>query len=457
MSLKYKISLFLLLMHTVGFAQKLRVYQPFDNVVMPFIENEIRIEYEGIKAEEMIVKGSVNCIIKHIEGFNYTVKLIEAIIKEKSEIYIGVKNGNQINWLDTMPLTTYKARHKYHVKLGNIESGFQAVKDLLKQDSLIFYDECGSVTNIRVVKFNLLIVRKNGPLFQESSEKGAQLSAEMKTAIAQCKGGDIILFDRIRGKGPGGERTLNPMIITVTENLPPFNNFEFRTAGYYRDSGLLKPYFFPLAKDQKPFYYFENLYIKDSVWTFWQYSPRNDQFNLHSRDSYKNNRLIRSVYYMDTLPIIHYELIPLTDSTFYYTSFHPNGAVYQKGILRNDTKYTNIRKYFFAERYGYSEKKESWEMCLKETPDQLFPIGSWKQFDSKNNLQSEVTYSLIQDTLIYCMDDPIDPFSYLYKKNYFIVTDGPYIRYAKGKIIETILFKNGIIVNRFPQKKQRKK
>lgn len=453
MVLKFKISLFLLLIHTVVFAQKLKVYEPFDHVIAPFIENTMRIEYEGVKAEEMVVKGSVNCIVKHIEGFDYSVKIIEAITKEKHEIYIGVKKGNQINWLDTISLIINKLQHKYHLKLGTIESGFQTIEDILKQDSFIFYDECGSITNIRVVKFNLLIVKKNQPSFLEFSTKSAQLSTEMKAAIAQCQGGDIILIDRIRGDGPGGVRPLNPITISVTEILPPYNNFEFRTAGYYRDSGLLKPYFFPLAKDQKPFYHFKDLYVKDSVWTYWQYSPRNDQFNVRSRDSFKNNRLVRSVYYLDTLPIKHYELIPITDSTFYYTSFYINGAVYQKGILRNNTKYTNIRKYFFAERYGYSEKRESWEMCLKETPDQLFPIGTWKQFDSKNNLQSEVTYRLIQDTLVYCMDDPIDPFSYRYQKNYFIVTDGKYIGYKKGKIVETIIFDKGKIISR-PTKKQ---
>jgi hypothetical protein len=49
----------------------------------------------------------------------------------------------------------------------------------------------------------------------EEQSVAGNSAAAIKNFANKAKAGDIILIDRIRATGPGGERPLNPITITI--------------------------------------------------------------------------------------------------------------------------------------------------------------------------------------------------------------------------------------------------
>lgn len=364
------------------FGQKLVVGNLNMNVLFSGEDNMVHISYEGIAPNDLIVKISRGSLIKKIKDNIYQINIIYSVPKIKvCKIYIGSKNNNSEVW--KFKIITKKSPE---LTFGEIQGGAIDLKHFLAQDSL----KCSNEDNIRKIeffikKFRVLIVPKNKEI-TEFAINGNKINDSIKLKIAESLPGDIILFDGIRAYEKGGERLLKPL----TFNLVYQNdeNYKFKTIGYYRDSFGLKIYHRLLHG----YDYNEYYKIKDSVWSYFQFDKMMNKYYKISSDSFYKTKLIQTTVY-DTSKRIIYKITPITDSTFNYVSYYKNGKVYQQGVVVKNTYLRYYRKYKNIEETEY-DRAMIWNFCLRDTPNDLFPIDKWQMYDSLGKIKAMINYKI---------------------------------------------------------------
>ncbi len=437
--MKTKFILILLLFQNQIFAQKLVVQSTYTNVLYLGVDNELVIRYKGVKDEDLLVKGSNGCEISHVKEATYISTVNDGL--KRCKIYVGLKKDIGLKWLDSVEFEI-NALGNVKAQFGNLEGEKQAVEDLVMQDSIqLKTDGYYKGYKSRIIKYSVIILPKIGPL-SEYSVKGSKISDIIRNALSLLNEGDIILIDRIRAIGPAGERPLNPITIVIHSNSTP-NYFEGnRIEGYHRDSlGILKIFRFPVSNNQVNG---DCGLKKDSIWKYWKYNFAVSDYQLYRKDSFSNGRLVVSTFFNDTNGRKMYQIRPFTDSTSLYVSYYLNGDIYQKGLVRMNTRKIEFSKSMFYNNGQSNSKKQAWHLCLNETPDYLFPVGEWKVYDSNKKLQMVVNYAKFINSNIGCRTDPEWP----WLEYYYIAPHGECLLYKNGKLSETILFKEGVMESR---------
>jgi len=436
--MKIKIALLFLVLHSQLYAQKLVVQCTYTNMLYIGMENELVFSYEGVKSEDLLVRGTDNCILRHVKDATYMAR--PELGKPTCKIYIGLKKYNGKRWLDSIVFQV-KLLGKPRVLFGQYESGSHYLNDLMEQDSIqVEMDGYAKNIQFRVTKYSMVIVPKTGAM-SEFECTGSKISQQVKDAMAILKEGDIILIDRIRAIGPGGVRPLNPITISILGNNINYFYESKRVKGFYRDANGLKLYRYPILKNQLA----ANCELKkDSIWMYWDFNNELNKYSLFKIDSFSKGTLLVTTYFNDTSGRKMYQLRPSTDSTSLYESYYPNGSIYQKGLVRMDTRNMKFGKTMFYENKQWQSNKEAWHLCLNETPDYLFPIGEWRVYDTIQKIKMVVNYASIINSNLGCKDDPLYPWT-LY---YYIAPHGECLLYKNGKLSETILFKEGVMEKR---------
>ncbi len=422
------------------FGQNLVVQATRTNVLYIGLDNELLIRYKGVKDGDLMVKANNGTII-HVKDATY-IATVHAGAKT-CKIYIGLKKEKGRKWLDSMEMPIIIVP-KPKARFGDIERGGATVADLLKQDSINcrMWETYIKGINIRITKYRIISMPKHGEM-KEFGQKGAKISDEVKKEIEGLKDGDLIVVDGIRADGPGyRDKPIESIVIVISNDNFLWGDPSGRISGYYRDSNILRRYQYPILQNQKEVS--EHL-KKDSIWTYWHRSYHNYKMMKTRVDSFSNGHLCHSTYFSDTAEIKTYELKALSDTTFIYTSYYTNGKIYQKGMIRKHSRWVQYRKYDYYGENSYPDEKDIWDLCLSATPKYLYPSGQWVMYDTSGRLQLEVTYGFIKD----------EPMANLHNKDtwlgwtfLYIVPQGPCIIYEKGKVKETIIFKDGKIESR---------
>lgn len=437
--MKIKLGLLFLLLQNQIFAQKLVVQCTNNNILYAGIEYELVLGYEGVKNEDLLVKSTDNCILRHVESATYMATPVFG--KPICKVYVGLKKHKGKKWLDSMTFEI-KSMTRPKVLVGDLEGERMAVEDLIKQDSLqVKVESILKNIKFRISKYSLIILPKPGQM-SDFSRIGSKLDSNLKKAFALLKDGDIIVIDRIRAIGPGGERPLNPITIVI-QSKGSINFYEKRRIeGYYRDSiGSLKIYRFPISIDQV---YEECGMHKDSIWKYWNYNEKIGEFRLAETDSFNNGKLVVSAFFNDSNGRKMYQIRPFTDSTSLYESYYFNGDIYQKGLVRRNTNKIEFSKTMFYSNGQTNTNKPAWYLCLNGTPDYLFPVGEWEVYDSNKNLQMVVNYAKFINSNLGCRTDPEWP----WMEYYYIAPHGKCFLYKNGKLLETIHLNEGVVESR---------
>ena len=105
---------------------------------------------------------------------------------------------------------------KPEAMLGNLGSGSYPKAQVAAAAAFVYANLANFVfdgVKFTVTKYNVIFVPRRGNM-EEQSVAGNSAAA-IKNFANKAKAGDIILIDRIRATGPGGERPLNPITITI--------------------------------------------------------------------------------------------------------------------------------------------------------------------------------------------------------------------------------------------------
>lgn len=437
--MKIKFALLFLVLQSQLYAQKLVVQCTYTNVLYIGMENELVFRYEGVKNEELLVKGTDNCILRYVKDATYMAR--PEYGKPTCKIYVGLKKDKGKKWLDSI-IFQVKSFGKLRVLFGQYESGSYYLNDIMEQDSVqIVTDVYVKNLKFRVTKYSILIVPKIGAM-SEFICTSSKISKQVKDAIVGLKKGDIILMDRVRAIGPSGEIFINPLTISILGNSANYYYESKRVQGYFRDSiGALRIYRFPISSDQV---YRDCGMKKDSIWKYWNYNEKLSEYRVVEIDSFSKGRLVVSTFFNDTNGRKIYQLKPSTDSNSLYESYYSNGNIYQKGLVRMNTQEIEFSKTMFYENGQWQKNKEAWHLCLNETPDYLFPVGEWKVYDTNQNLQMVINYTKFINSNLGCRTDPEYPWTVYY----YIAPHGQCLLYKNGRLAETILFKEGVMERR---------
>ena len=105
---------------------------------------------------------------------------------------------------------------KPEAMLGNLGSGSYPKAQVAAAAAFVYANLANFVfdgVKFTVTKYSVIFVPRRGNM-EETSVAGNSAAA-IKNFANKAKAGDIILIDRIRATGPGGERPLNPITITI--------------------------------------------------------------------------------------------------------------------------------------------------------------------------------------------------------------------------------------------------
>jgi len=142
-----------------------------------------------------------------------------------ANVSAGSKEGT-ISVTAKMPDGTSKkmGEMKYRIRqvpkpeamLGQLGSGSYPKAQVIAAAAFVYANLANFVfdgVKFTVTKYSVIFVPRRGNM-EETSVAGNSAAA-IKNFVSKAKAGDIILVDRIRATGPGGERPLNPITITI--------------------------------------------------------------------------------------------------------------------------------------------------------------------------------------------------------------------------------------------------
>jgi gliding motility-associated protein GldM len=120
----------------------------------------------------------------------------------------------------TMGSMPYRIRPlpRPEAKMGSIESGRPSPKEALMAQSAIIADMGAGFAfegiNYNVTAFQFIYVpRRDDAVLINGS--GPMITGQMKSALSRAKRGDRVIIDKIRARGPDGDRSLLPIMIEI--------------------------------------------------------------------------------------------------------------------------------------------------------------------------------------------------------------------------------------------------
>lgn len=182
------------------------------NVLYIGVDNPISIAVPGVEPSAVRASMSGGSLVR--SGKNYVAKVTKtgkAVISVSATIDGNVRSmGQQEYKVRKLPTPI--------AKWGTISSGLPTPKQaLLAQSSIRASMGQGFAfdgINYRVTSYQFIFAPKRGEAKMVRGN-GSAISGSMKGIIQKARKGDRILVDKIRATGPGGTRTLLPLMIEI--------------------------------------------------------------------------------------------------------------------------------------------------------------------------------------------------------------------------------------------------
>jgi len=183
------------------------------NMLYIGVDNPISIAVPGVNPRDITASMSAGSLAK--SGGNYVAKMRKpgnATISVSAKLSDGSSRnvGKMVYRVRKLP--------KPEARLGTYESGRVVPKPALQAVGALNVgmgpEFAFEGLKFRITGFQFIYVPRRGDAAAYSA-KGPRLSGAMRGAIAKARKGDKIIIDRIRVTGPGGNRTLNPVIIDI--------------------------------------------------------------------------------------------------------------------------------------------------------------------------------------------------------------------------------------------------
>ncbi len=181
------------------FSQSVSVEREGMNVLYQGIENPVSVAVENHRCSEILVKAEHGKIEKSEEDCSYKYKIEDCSINS-TKIFVGVKNGNSINWIDTL-----EHRIKHLPTPGPYIAGVFDQDSIEKNRILAAYKvstmwiNCGPNVQFDVRSFHVEI-RRNKKVTYERNVEGARIDDELKTEFKKLQKDDIVYFTEIKTK-----------------------------------------------------------------------------------------------------------------------------------------------------------------------------------------------------------------------------------------------------------------
>ncbi len=126
-----------------------------------------------------------------------------------------------------------------------------------------------------------------------------------------------------------------------------------------------------------------------------------------------------------------FKLDTLSDSTFYYESYFPDGTIYQQGKVMKETRHS---------AYHYNTdlnpiSTEPYEGLLSAIPEGYYPISKWNIFDSAGHHKMTISYMALKDPL---KKEQMNS----RQTNYTIAPNGECVFYTNNGSIREIIYYN---------------
>ncbi len=184
------------------------------NVLYIGLDNPMSISVPGVAPSATQVSTGAGITLVKLSDGKYKAT-VSAGSKESS---ISVSAKMPDGSVKKMGEMKYRIRQvpKPEAMLGQLGSGSYPKAQVSAAAGFVYANLANFVfdgVKFTVTKYNVIFVPRRGNM--EEQAVSGNSAAAIKNFANKAKAGDIILIDRIRATGPGGERPLNPITITI--------------------------------------------------------------------------------------------------------------------------------------------------------------------------------------------------------------------------------------------------
>lgn len=184
------------------------------NVLYIGLDNPMSISVPGVAPASTIVSPGPGITLTKLSDGKY--KATVSAGSKESVISVSAKMPDGST--KKMGEMKYRIRQvpKPEAMLGNLGSGSYPKAQVTAAAAFVYANLANFVfdgVKFTVTKYNVIFVPRRGNM--EETPVSGNSAAAVKNFANKAKAGDIILIDRIRATGPGGERPLNPITITI--------------------------------------------------------------------------------------------------------------------------------------------------------------------------------------------------------------------------------------------------
>lgn len=184
------------------------------NVLYIGLDNPMSISVPGVAPSSTIVSPGAGISLTKLSDGKYKA----TVSAGSKESIISVSAKMPDGTTKKMGEMKYRIRQvpKPEAMLGQLGSGSYPKAQVSAAAGFVYANLANFVfdgVKFTVTKYSVIFVPRRGNM-EEQSVAGNSAAA-IKNFANKAKAGDIILIDRIRATGPGGERPLNPITITI--------------------------------------------------------------------------------------------------------------------------------------------------------------------------------------------------------------------------------------------------
>jgi hypothetical protein len=421
-------------------AQKAVICIPNTMVLYSGVPSPILMSYPGISVDKLELRSRQNCRVQY-DSIKRQYLITAAYKVDSCSVLVGIKKRKHIVWKDTIYLRVKKLPGG-EARLGSLKGNtYYSLDKIMEQDEITLYSDAylTGLDKAVIRKFRVIIMPKKGYM-EDYTVTGNKLGPTLKAAIARCGAGDMLVIDGIRVFDDGmGHRSLSPITYTISGNKDGHlvNDAPIRREGYFLVNGIQKHYVFPISENQEAMDFSDC--VKDSIWLYYVYNGQKKDYVLVNKDSFKAGNKIYSQHFDDSSGKIKYKVVSITDTSFNYISYHPNGKLSQVGIAVADTDCKKYFKYKFHEHKNYPVQKNIIERYMDKIETPYSPIGEWKVYDSVGNIEAKIYYSISSEAYDRGCDYD-NPLPSMCVTRYFRIIPNGCTLYSKdGKIQKEIL------------------
>lgn len=437
----YRFAFYILLFnYSICFAQKTSVSINPNLIAYYGIDNQISINYTGVKPESLVLISNDTNYYKIVrKNSDFYIHPYYKFDENHCKIYIYRRKGKRLRLLDSFKIELYTLASGF-ASIGERE-GKISLKKLKKCDSIYYSSNFHHPINnsYTITNYRILILPKNGNM-SEIHCVNQVFNPSVRKLFDSCKIRDIIIFDNIRAKSSvfSYEKPLHPLTITLVEengNVTEYKSLT-RIEGFVKENGKTIPIIFPKSKNDE----FPKSKVMDSIWIYYEYDNFLKDHILDKTLEFDEGKLMAITEYDGRKPLKAFTSKYINDSMCQFESYHPNGEIFQKGIVKLNTLHSEHRHFKFYRTIN--DLKLEHEIYLSKIPEDYSPMGYWIVNDSLGRLRMSINWAFVIDSSYQTecdFTDPEEPYIsniQIIPTNYYNVAKGECIYYKSDGSIE---------------------